>query len=162
VTFHECTVALDGAIQNQRTLDSEGLDSAAKQVFADLLEGHGSKFRVTIKVDDVGDVNLSWSSVGSSALATWFLEEDLTTTSALMAGADAEADKDVLWYFQEILNTAAAATGQPAPKLAEVADRPLVLLLHWRTRRPDEMKRVADMTACLASAFFGRGAFRIL
>jgi len=152
--FCDYTLAFDGSISSRFHHRSELLDRSRVEMFKNILRSSVESFRKIVPADASRDLEVSWSPEGQAALAAFSLGGVMVTISALLTGRNEQDDNRILHYFREILAEEARPRELPAPHLAEIADRPLVLSIPLPASRPEAMSLVGEMEVCLAAAFF--------
>lgn len=154
MTFGDYTLALDGGVFSRLQHRSDSLDRASVDMFKRVLQLWGDNFRKQVPVTASPDLEVSWLSEGQAALAALSLGGEMVTISALLSGRNEEDDNRILRYFREILAEEARPRELPAPHLADIADRPVVLSIPLPASRPGVMSLVGELEVCLAAAFF--------
>lgn len=154
MTFGDYTLALDGGVFSRLQHRSDSLDRTSVDMFKRVLQLWGDNFRKQVPVTASPDLEVSWLSEGQAALAAFSLGGEMVTISALLSGRNAEDDNRIVRYFREILAEEARPRELPAPHLADIADRPVVLSIPLPTSRPGIMSLVGELEVCLAAAFF--------
>ena len=154
--FGDYTLTLDGKISSRLDHFTESLDQRSVEMFQQMLETFGDNFRRPVPGNRWRDIEISWAVEGQAALAAFSLGRQMVTITALLSGRDKEDDDRVLRYFREILAEEARPRELPAPHLADISERPVVLSIPLPTARPEEMSRVGNLEVCLAAAFFER------
>ncbi len=154
MTFHDFTVRLDGEIKTERVYDTGVIEAVNVGVFGDLLQQHGAYFHEVVPLEDAPEIELTWLSIRSAALAMFAVGGQILSISVLLSGQDEREDTQFLDHFRGILAEDSAAKALPAPRLTEIPQRPLVLSIPLPMRHPEDMAMVGELLIYLAAAFF--------
>lgn len=154
VTFYDYTLTLDGRISSRLHHRTESLSRPWVQMFKQLLQTSGDNFRKLVPLAETHDLEISLASEGQAALAAFSLGGTIVTISALLSGWNGEDDTRTLGYFRTILAEEGRPRGLPAPHLADISERPIVLSIPLPTSRAEDMGLVGKLEVGLAAAFF--------
>jgi hypothetical protein len=156
--FFDYTI-IAGSRRSRRVHESTALVLAAVEVFRDLLERHGSEFRVP--VPRVPEIELHWTDAGDGvAYATFYIAagNSPVTTSGLLTGRDSQAEAQVVQSLQSLIVQLHADTPlEPSWELTEITDRPVIVSLILPSTivaGKKAIELVGDMETCLAAAYF--------
>jgi hypothetical protein len=155
MVFHDSTITLVGNRYSTRTHDSADLAPAAVEVFRSMFDQHGDHFRVGLPVAGREWLELALDSeADGAALATFWRGEVPITISALVAGLDGNADREVLRGLQSLILQLTRPHGvEPTFDLLGIDLRPLIVSVPIAPDR-EALTIVADAETCLAAAWF--------
>jgi hypothetical protein len=156
--YYDVTINMLGVAVGKRIHDSDTLHPEGVRFFVDMLAAQGDDFHLPLPLDAVRHIQLSWSSPENGvALASYYHQCQLATTSVLLAGTNPEAEQRVLNRVQRML-TAVIGAGplEPGCDLLNVPMRPVILTIPWADPAiaVEDLYLIADMENCLAAAFF--------
>ena len=151
--FHDFTVRLDGEIEARQVFDTDLIERRPVEVFSEMLQERGPYFRDLIPSVESRDVELSWLCSRTAALAMFATGGKVLSISVLLSGQDEQTDTQFLGHFREMLAEETVSRTLPAPELATITERPLVLSLPLPSQ-PDDLARAGELLMYLATAFF--------
>ena len=159
--FHDFTVLATGEIRSRRVHETDALEPAAVEWFSALLAEGGEDFRREVHPGIAPGLALWWTRKGPGrATATFLQGREPLNVSALLMGGDPEAERRHLRELQadivSALWRAADPSFEPAGDILSLAERPLLATvpLCADPRLRDAVMMAADMSTCLAAAFF--------
>src|SRR5262249_40071511 len=146
-------ILLAGGDHSRREHDSAALLPEAVAVFRGMLAAGPWFSRAPVPAAPPG-YSLTWTEAGRGAAAATFWFQDVpVTTSALLAGLDADAEAEVTGQIQEMtLRFFAGTPLEPGFDLAEIAERPVIISLILPSAFAaggEAVALVADCETCL-------------
>lgn len=143
--FHDYTMRADGIIASHRQHGTRDLEPRAVLAFAQIVRQ--VHFEGAVHPLAPG-ITLRWDRSADEAMATFYAEDEMLTTSAL---ASAE-ESSVFAELSKLTSTRRSKSLQ--------IERPAIVSIPWPAQNRDAMMLVADMETCLAAAFFDRELVR--
>jgi hypothetical protein len=103
-------------------------------------------------------VRLRFTSASTAALATFFLDAWLATSSVFLRGDDPTVERELLKMFVQSVQRSEAVrqsqtTSEPLAQAFSILERPLHLVVAWGTEQQEDGKMISELSAHLAGAF---------
>jgi len=143
--------------QRGRVHETDNLAAGAVEIFSSLLENRGESFLTHLPVPDLEYLALQWTARDGAAIATFFANNEMSTTSILLPGKNPETDAKMIRELQKVIIQATHDTpNEPGFDLMFIQQRPALITVPWPNSNvnPDDLMLIADAETCLAAAYF--------
>jgi hypothetical protein len=145
-----------GSNVSRREWDSAALARPAVDVFGELLECQGDKFREEVPVGE--GYELQWDAAGSCAQATFWHRNTPVMIMGLLSGHDPEQETALLKVLQEAILAVHGGTAiEPAWDMKTVTERPAIFAMLFpgaTPANPEKVQLIDQMATALAAAYF--------
>ena len=162
--FHIAAFSLEGALEGIRRCDPGEISQEWLRAADELLSSGGEMFDYEWP-SALSNIRTKFTSIHSSALATFLVSGEIAASILLTRGAGSTAEGQIMSIFAQSLANSdpakeAGGDARPFEGIQDIKERPLMVVVPWMSEGIEQRDHdlVREIAIHLAAAYFRRPA----